>query len=86
MATEYTTNYNLDLYAGTDKPNLRDQYNAAMGKIDTQMKANADGITNANANVITLQTQVKQNTDDIAALESTVEKHGTQIAALESTV
>lgn len=86
MATEYTTNYSLDLYAGTDKPNLRDQYNAAMGKIDTQMKTNADGITNANANVITLQTQVKQNTDDIAALESTVEKHGTQIAALESTV
>lgn len=86
MATEYTTNYNLDLYAGTDKPNLRDQYNAAMGKIDTQMKANADGITNANANVITLQTQVKQNTDNIAALESTVETHGTQIAALESTV
>ena len=86
MATEYTANYNLDLYAGTDKPNLRDQYNAAMGKIDTQMKANADRITDANANVITLQTQVKQNTDDIAALESTVEKHGTQMAALESTV
>lgn len=86
MATEFTSNYNLDLYAGTDKPNLRDQYNAAMGKIDTQMKTNANGITNANANVITLQTQVKQNTNDIAALESTVEKHGTQIAALESTV
>ena len=86
MATEHTPNYNLDLYAGTDKPNLRDQYNAAMGKIDTQMKTNADGITNANANVITLQTQVKQNTNDIAALESTVETHGTQIAALESTV
>ena len=86
MATEYTPNYNLDLYAGTDKPNLRDQYNAAMGKIDTQMKTNANGITNANANVITLQTQVGQNTNDIAALESSVEKHGTQIAALESTV
>lgn len=85
MATEYTTNYNLDLYAGTDKPNLRDQYNAAMGKIDTQMKASADGITNANANVITLQTQVKQNTDDIAALESTVETHGTQITDVQET-
>ena len=42
MATEYTPNYDLDLYAGTDKPNLRDQYNAAMGKIDRQMKTNAD--------------------------------------------
>lgn len=85
MATEYTPNYNLDLYAGTDKPNLRDQYNAAMGKIDRQMKTNADGITNANANVITLQTQVKQNTNDIAALESTVETHGTQIANIQET-
>ena len=85
MATEYTPNYNLDLYAGTDKPNLRDQYKAAMGKIDTQMKTNADGITNANANVITLQTQVKQNTNDIAALESTVETHGTQITDVQET-
>ena len=85
MATEYTTNYNLDLYASADKPNLRDQYNAAMGKIDTQMKANADGITNANANVGTLQTQMQQVQGDVTALESTVETHGTQIAAVRQT-
>lgn len=85
MATEYTTNYNLDLYASADKPNLRDQYNAAMGKIDTQMKANADGITNANANVGTLQTQMQQVQGDVTALESTVETHGTQIAAVQKT-
>ena len=86
MATEYTPNYNLDLYASADKPNLRDQYNAAMGKIDTQMKANADGITNANANVGTLQTQMQQVQGDVTALESTVETHGTQMQQLESTV
>lgn len=85
MATEYTPNYNLDLYAGTDKPNLRDQYNAAMGKIDTQMKANADGITNANANVGTLQTQMQQVQGDVTALESTVETHGTQITGVQKT-
>ena len=85
MATEYTPNYNLDLYAGTDKPNLRDQYNAAMGKIDTQMKANADAVTNANANVAAMQTQVTKNKDDIAALESTVEAHGTQITDVQTT-
>lgn len=33
--TKYTTNLNIDLYEDTDKPNLRDQYNSAMGKIDT---------------------------------------------------
>ena len=35
--------------------------------------------------MITLQTQVKQNTNDIAALESTVETHGTQIADVQET-
>lgn len=85
MATEYTPNYNLDLYASADKPNLRDQYNTAMGKIDTQMKANANGVTNANANVGTLQTQMKQVQGDVTALESTVETHGTQIAGVQKT-
>ena len=85
MATEYTPNYNLDLYASADKPNLRDQYNAAMGKIDTQMKKSADNVTNANANVLTLQTQMTEAQKDIAELESTVDTHGTQITAVQKT-
>lgn len=85
MATEYTPNYNLDLYVSADKPNLRDQYNAAMGKIDTQMKKSADDVTNANANVLTLQTQMTEAQKDISALESTVETHGTQITHVQKT-
>lgn len=85
MATEYTPNYNLDLYASADKPNLRDQYNVAMGKIDTQMKKSADDVTNANANVLTLQTQMTETQKGISALESTVETHGTQITAVKKT-
>lgn len=85
MATEYTPNYNLDLYASADKPNLRDQYNAAMGKIDTQMKKSADDVTNANANVLTLQTQMTEAQKGISALESTVETHGTQITDVQKT-
>lgn len=85
MATEYTPNYNLDLYASADKPNLRDQYNAAMGKIDTQMKKSAEDVTNANANVLTLQTQMTEAQKDISALESTVKTHGTQITAVQKT-
>lgn len=85
MATEYTPNYNLDLYASADKPNLRDQYNAAMGKIDTQMKKSANDVTNANANVLTLQTQMNDAQKDISALESTVETHGTQITHVQKT-
>ena len=85
MATEYTPNYNLDLYASADKPNLRDQYNAAMGKIDTQMKKSADDVTNANANVLTLQTQMTEAQKDIVKLESTVDTHGTEIANVQKT-
>lgn len=85
MATEYTPNYNLDLYASADKPNLRDQYNAAMGKIDTQIKKSADDVTNANANVLTLQTQMTEAQKDISALESTVETHGKQITDVKKT-
>lgn len=85
MATEYTPNYNLDLYASADKPNLRDQYNAAMGKIDTQMKKSENDVTNANANVLTLQTQMTEAQKDISALESTVETHGTQITDVKKT-
>ena len=85
MATEYTPNYNLDLYASADKPNLRDQYNAAMGKIDTQMKKSANDVVNANANVLTLQTQMSEAKTDISALESAVETHGTQITHVQKT-
>lgn len=85
MATEYTPNYNLDLYASADKPNLRDQYNAAMGKIDTQMKKSANDVTNANANVLTLQTQMTEAKKGISALKSTVETHGTQITNVQKT-
>lgn len=85
MATEYTPNYNLDLYASADKPNLRDQYNAAMGKIDTQMKKSAGDVTNANANVLTLQTQMTEAQNGISALESTVKTHGTQITDVKKT-
>lgn len=85
MATDYTPNYNLDLYASADKPNLRDQYNVAMGKIDTQMKKSADDVTNANANVLTLQTQMTEAQKDIAGLESAVDEHGTEIANVKKT-
>lgn len=85
MATEYTPNYNLDLYASADKPNLRDQYNAAMGKVDAQMKKSADDVVNANTNVLTLQTQMTETQKDVSALTATVETHGTQITGTQKT-
>lgn len=37
MANEYTKNYNLDLYTIDDRPNLLEQYNSAMNKLDEQL-------------------------------------------------
>lgn len=44
---QQTTNYSLPTYQGTDAPNLLTGYNAAIGTIDTQMKANADAASAA---------------------------------------
>lgn len=42
--TQYTPNYNLDLYEGTDKPDLTDQYDNAMGKVDQALKTSAGNV------------------------------------------
>lgn len=44
MAT-YTTHYQLDKYEGTDRPNLRDQYNSAMDKIDAELFSQSGDVT-----------------------------------------
>lgn len=44
-STNKTTNYELSQFLGSDKPAWLSDYNTDMSKIDTQMKANADGVT-----------------------------------------
>lgn len=66
--SDYTPNYNLDLYTEDDRPNLCDQYNAAMGKVDSQLKV-AEGnvniaITNAN-NAVSSIDGVQSNLDTL---------------------
>lgn len=46
-STNKTTNYELSQFIGSDKPAWLADYNQDMSKIDTQMKANADGVTAA---------------------------------------
>lgn len=55
MATN-TPNYNLDKYEETDIPNLMDQYNASMDKIDTAMK----GVENQAVNGYSVANEAKQ--------------------------
>lgn len=72
MAT-YTTNYNLDKYEGTDSPNLTDQYNSAMDKIDAQMMSNAQSAQTAQtaaSNAMSTAQNAKTAASDAAAAAS----------------
>ena len=70
-STNKTTNYELSQFLGTDKPAWLSDYNTDMGKIDAQMKINADtaggadGKADANATAIgtlaNLTTDAKTN-------------------------
>ena len=66
MASEYTKNYGFDLYTDNDKPNLRDQYNAAITKIDKQLHANATAISNNATAISNNATAISDNATAIA--------------------
>lgn len=79
MASEYTPNYNLDLYTDNDKPNLRDQYNGAITKIDAQlhefsnnMVIVTDAANQARDKAATAQAAADANTKSISTLNTTV--------------
>ena len=82
MAT-YTTNYNLDKYEGTDSPNLTDQYNSAMDKIDAQMMSNAQSAQTAQIaaqNAATAASEASKSASNAAQIAS-----GAQEAATAAT-
>lgn len=68
----FTTNYNLDLYDVDDKPNLNDQYNDAMGKIDNAMHDMAGDIVTAETAVQNLSVKVDGFGEDITNLQTAV--------------
>lgn len=54
----FTPNYNLDLYDVDDKPNLNDQYNDAMHKVDNALHGMSNDIVTAETAVNNLSTKV----------------------------
>lgn len=79
MATEYTTHYNLDLYTDTDKPNLRDQYNGAMNKIDSQLNTLSN-------NIVVVTEAANQAKDKADAASDSASANAQSIATLQNTV
>lgn len=72
MASEYTKNYNLDKYASTDKPNLRDQYNSAMDKIDDEIEKLNTKFNSASNGVYGFTQTAKEITENYKSINSRI--------------
>lgn len=90
---KFTTNYNLDLYEAGDLPNLLDQYNGAMGKVDTALAsintvATAAGTTasGAQAAAAAAQTAAEGAQTKADAATALAQTNESDIASLETTV
>lgn len=81
-----TTNYALPTYTSTDAPDLTSQYNAAMAKIDTQMKANATAAADASTSAASAQATANTANTTANANKSGISAMGTRMDAVESTV
>lgn len=88
MASQYTPNYNLDLYTNEDKPNLRDQYNSAVSKIDTQLKQTNDVIsankTLADTTIAKLDERVSTAENSISDTNQNITRLSGRVTALEN--
>lgn len=72
MASEYTKNYNLDKYASSDKPNLRDQYNSAMDKIDDEIEKLNTKFNSASNGVYAFTQTAKEITENYKSINSRI--------------
>lgn len=72
-STNHTANYNLPQFVGTDKPAWLGDINPAMSGIDTQMKANADGVAGilSMLNLTTNSTKQASELISVAGLTAT---------------
>lgn len=91
--TQYTPNVHLPLYEGGDALNVRDQYNGAMGIIDTQFASVATEnttvqnlIANINRDITTLNEDIVKVNDDISALQTLTGNQGNTLSTLTDQV
>lgn len=83
--TTYTPNYNLDLYEDSDKPNLRDQYNSAMGKVDTELKTLADSDTSTGNLIAGINREIASIQESVMDISETAQDAQTTANAAQTT-
>lgn len=79
--TQYTENYRLELYEGTDKADLTDQYNVSMGILDGAMKGVVDdtdaSVAGIRAELATTNSNLNATNINLAALDEKVDANQT---------
>lgn len=91
--TNSTTNYELPLFTGTDKPSWLNDFNGAMTAIDAQMKSNDDAAAAADTKaeaaaggVSGLTSRMTTAEDDIDAVEGAVGTLSQDVSDLQTAV
>lgn len=85
MAT-YTQHYSLDKYEGSDRPNLRDQYNSAMDKIDAELYEQEQDQTSDHATVTAMQETVTNLSRTVNDQGVTIVNHGARLNTAEGNI
>lgn len=79
--TQYTENYRLELYEGTDKADLTDQYNVSMGILDGAMKGVVDdtdaSVAGIRADLATTNSNLNATNINLQALDEKVDANQT---------
>ena len=84
-STNQTSNYQLPLFIGTDKPTWLGDFNGAMNKIDTSIKGVSDVASSNTASIGSMQEDVDSLETQVGTLENTVQSHTTSIVSLTQT-
>lgn len=83
--TAYTTNYHLDLYEETDKPNLADQYNAAIQKIDGELQTQSGDIAKTSNDLININKVIGTINEDVQTANANAQAANSAAQAVKAT-
>ena len=84
-ATNQTTNYDLPLFIGTDKPSWLGDFNGAMNAIDTAIKGRADDIASLTTRMTATETVANTASSNASTALTNASTAGTAASGAQST-
>lgn len=84
-ATNQTSNYDLPLFIGTDKPSWLGDFNGAMNAIDTAIKGRADDISSLTTRMTATETVANTASSNASTALTNASNAGTAASAAQTT-